>query len=59
MKITITPFETAAGFEYMRVKITVAFVKEYKKKINFWEYLRPPSSEYFLSRLMRFRKSKG
>jgi len=31
MKITIKQFEAAAGFEYMRVKITVAFVKELKK----------------------------
>lgn len=32
MKITIKPFETAVGFKYMRVKITVAFVKELKNK---------------------------
>ena len=46
MKIIIKPFKTAAGFENMRVKITIAFVNELKrkkkKKINFWEYLRPP-----------------
>jgi hypothetical protein len=32
MKITIKPFQTAAGFGYMRVKITIAFVNELKKK---------------------------
>jgi hypothetical protein len=31
MKIIIKPFETAAGFENMRVKITIAFVNELKK----------------------------
>jgi hypothetical protein len=31
MKITIKPFETAVRFEYMTVKITIAFVNELKK----------------------------
>jgi hypothetical protein len=29
---TIKPLEIAAGFEYMRVKITIAFMNKLKKK---------------------------
>lgn len=43
VKIT-KPFETAAGFEYLRVEITISFVKE---------CLWPPSLEYMLLWLMR------
>lgn len=58
MKIIIKPFKTAAGFQNMRVKITIAFVNEFKRKKRLisGSTCNHPSSEYLLSRLMRYLK---
>ena len=60
MKIIIKPFKTAAGFENMRVKITIAFVNELKRKkkkrLTSGSTCDHPSSEYLLLQLMRYLK---